>query len=149
MDHTPTVPATDDRPLKLLERADVDDDHRALLLDLVRHAQQVAVAAGAELQSEFGKTHVALIVGCQQFLRIHRAGDALGRVELLLDAPDKEALAAAGFELGEPEGQIFKLFGWTSIDPRQGEGGAAKRAAEAAFRKAQGSKAPAGPGGLA
>lgn len=136
MDHTPTVPAGDDRPLRLLERAPVPEAHRRVLLDAVRTAQECSAGAGAELQSEFGREHVALIVGCNQFVRLFRGGAAPGAVELLLDAPGKAALAQAGFALGEPEGMVFKLFGWVRIDPTQGPEAALQEAVRAAFAKA-------------
>ncbi|MEA3202905.1 MAG: hypothetical protein QOI63_571 [Thermoplasmata archaeon] len=140
MDHTPTVPAGDDRPLKLLERAPVPEPHRQVLLDLVRTAQECAAGAGAELQSEFGKEHVALIVGCNQFVRLFRGGPAPGAVEVLLDAPQKAELAGAGFTLGEPDGAVFKLFGWVRVQPTQGPEPALQQAVRAAFAKAQAKK---------
>jgi hypothetical protein len=140
VDHTPTAPAGDDRPLKLLERTPVPDGHRRILLGLVRTAQECAAGAGAELQSEFGKEHVALIVGCNQFVRLFRGGEAPGAVEVLLDAPQKAELAGAGFTLGEPEGAVFKLFGWVRVQPTQGPEPALRQAVRAAFAKAQAKK---------
>jgi hypothetical protein len=137
MDHTPTVPAGDDRPLKLLERTPVEEPHRRLLLDLVRTAQACAAESGAELQSEFGRDHVALIVGCNQFIRLFRGGGEPGAVEVLLDAPQKAALEEAGFALGEPEGAVFKLFGWVRVQPMQGRAAALEEAVRAAFAKAK------------
>ncbi len=138
MDHTPTVPA-DERAVRLLERA--PEPQRAALLAAVAWAQEDAAAAGAELQAEFGKEHVALIVGCNQFVRLWRGGAQPGAVELLLDAPQKAELAAA-FPLGDPEGAVFKLFGWVRLDPAAGPEGALRKAVAAAFRKAQATKAP-------
>jgi hypothetical protein len=140
VDHTPTVPAGDDRPLKLLERTPVPEPHKQVLFDVVRTAQECAAGAGAELQSEFGKEHVALIVGCNQFVRLFRGGDAPGAVEVLLDAPQKADLASAGFTLGEPEGAVFKLFGWVRVQPTQGPEPALQQAVRAAFAKAQAKK---------
>lgn len=137
MDHTPTVPAGDDRPLRLLERAPVGEAHKQVLLDLVRTAQACAADAGAELQSEFGKEHVALIVGCNQFVRLFRGGAQPGAVEVLLDAPEKAALAQAGFALGEPEGAVFRLFGWVRVQPTQGPAAALQDAVRAAFGRAR------------
>lgn len=139
MDHTPTVPAGDDRPLRLLERAPVSEAHKQVLQDLVRTAQAAAQGAGAELQSEFGKEHVALIVGCNQFVRLFRGGERPGAVEVLLDAPQKQRLETSGFTLGEPEGAVFKLFGWVRVDPMQGPREALEQAVQAAFAKAKAS----------
>lgn len=140
MDHTPTVPAGDDRPLKLLERTPVPEGHKQVLLGLVRTAQECAAGAGAELQSEFGKEHVALIVGCNQFVRLFRGGEAPGAVEVLLDAPQKAQLAQAGFALAEPEGAVFRLFGWVRVQPTQGPEAALQDAVRAAFAKAHATK---------
>jgi hypothetical protein len=136
MDHTPTQPAGDDRPLRLLERAPVPPEHKERLFHVVRHGQGQAAAVGAELQAEFGAEHVALIVGCNQFVRLFRAGSEPGAVELLLPEDGKKALAAAGYTLREPEGQVFKLFGWVRVDPMQGAPQALDDAVAAAFRKA-------------
>ncbi len=143
MDHTPTTPARDDRPLRLLERAEVDDDHKQRLLALVRHAQGASEEAGDDLQAEFGREHVALIVGCNQFVRVYRAGDTAGRVELLLPEPAKAQLKEAGFTLHEPLGAIFKMFGWVSVDPREGDLDHLERAIDAALERARGAKKPA------
>lgn len=140
MDHTPTVPAGDDRPLKLLERTPVPEGHKRVLFDVVATAQACAAEAGAELQSEFGKEHVALIVGCNQFVRLFRGGAAPGAVELLLDPTQKATLAQAGFALGEPEGAVFKLFGWVRVAPTEGPEPALQDAVRAAFAKAQAAK---------
>ncbi|MEA3189835.1 MAG: hypothetical protein QOD77_417 [Thermoplasmata archaeon] len=140
MDHTPTVPASDDRPLRLLERTPVAPEHKARLLDLVRAAQAVAAADGAELQSEFGAEHVGLIVGCNQFARLFRGGPEPGAVELRIDAPDKARLEAAGFALRPPDGAVFKLFGWIRLDPMQGDPKALEAAVGAAFAKAKAAK---------
>ncbi|HUR62499.1 MAG TPA: hypothetical protein VM286_09080 [Candidatus Thermoplasmatota archaeon] len=139
MDHTPTVPAGDDRPLRLLERAPVPEPHRQLLQDLVRTAQACASDAGAELQSEFGKEHVALIVGCNQFVRLFRGGEHPGAVEVLLDPAQRKSLEGSGFTLGEPEGAVFKLFGWVRVDPMQGDRKGLESAVQAAFAKAKAS----------
>src|ERR1041385_9277473 len=84
MDHTPTQPASDDRPLRLLERTPVPDAHKERLFALVRRGQADAAGTGAELQAEFGAEHVALITGCNQFVRLFRGGPEPGAVELLL-----------------------------------------------------------------
>ncbi|MEK6985016.1 MAG: hypothetical protein AABX89_01365 [Candidatus Thermoplasmatota archaeon] len=138
MDHTPTVPA-DERALRLLERA--PEPQRAALLDAVAVAQTEAAAAGAELQAEFGKEHVALIVGCNQFVRLWRGGTQPGAVELLLDGPAKSELATK-FPLGDPDGAVFKLFGWVRLDPAAGPATALATGVRAAFRKAAATKAP-------
>ena len=140
MDHTPQTPAGDDRPLRVLERTPVPDAHKERLFTLVRKAQAEAAAAGDELQAEFGKEHVALIVGCNQFARFWKGGTQPGCVELLLDAPDKDALASSGYFLGVPEGQIFRLFGWVRVDPMAGKPDALEDAVSKAFRKARAAK---------
>ena len=140
MDHTPQTPATDDRPLRVLERAPVPQEHKQRLYALVQEAQQAAALAGDELQAEFGKEHVALIVGCNQFLRLWKGGTRPGAVELLLDAPGKAILAASGFTLGEPDGQVFKLFGWVRVDPMQGPSAPLADAVGKAFAKAKATK---------
>ena len=134
--HTPTQPAGDDRPLRLLDRTPVGPEHKERLFHVVREGQAQAAAAGAELQAEFGAEHVALIVGCNQFVRLFRAGSEPGAVELLLPDDGKKALAAAGFTLREPAGQVFKLFGWVRIDPMQGPEPALDAAVGSAFAKA-------------
>ncbi|MFA5943122.1 MAG: hypothetical protein WC876_01510 [Candidatus Thermoplasmatota archaeon] len=135
--HTPTQPAGDDRPLRLLERTPVGPEHKERLFHVVREGQAQAAAAGAELQAEFGAEHVALIVGCNQFVRLFRAGPEPGAVELLLPEDGKKALAAAGFTLREPAGQVFKLFGWVRINPMQGPEPALDAAVGSAFAKAK------------
>jgi hypothetical protein len=129
----------DDRPRKLLERTPVPDDHKALLLDLVGRAQGL----DPDLKPEFGPTHVSLITGCNQFVRLFRAGDAPGRVEMWLDDDAKQALRDAGFTLHEPEGAIFRMFGWVRIDPMEGGRAALEAALDAAFHKAQAKPKPA------
>ena len=138
--HTPTQPAGDDRPLRLLERTPVPDEHKERLFHLVREGQAQAEAAGDELQAEFGKDHVALIVGCNQFVRLFRGGPEPGAVELLLPDDGKKALAQAGFSLKEPAGQVCKLFGWVRVDPMQGDAKALDAAVDAAFAKARATK---------
>ena len=135
--HTPTQPAGDDRPLRLLERTPVGPEHKERLFHLVREGQACAQAAGTELQAEFGAEHVALIVGCNQFVRLFRAGPEPGAVELLLPDEGKKALAAAGFALREPAGQVFKLFGWVRVDPMQGPQPALDAAVASAFERAK------------
>lgn len=137
MDHTPTQPAGDDRPLRILERAPVPPEHKERLFHLVREGQAAAEASGAELQAEFGKEHVALIVGCNQFIRLFRGGAEPGAVELLLPDDGKKALASAGFTLRDPEGQVFRLFGWVRVDPMQGDAAALDAAVGSAFAKAK------------
>ncbi len=140
MDHTPATSATDDRPIRILERTPVPDAHRERLFALVRRAQTAANSAGADLQAEFGKDHVGLIVGCNQFTRLFRGGAAPGVVELLIDAPTKALLREAGFTLQDPEGAVFRLFGWVRLDPMQGDLEVLERAVDAAFAKAQEAK---------
>lgn len=135
--HTPSAPAHDDRPLKLLERTPVPPEHKERLFALVRRAQAAADAAGAELQAEFGREHVGLIVGCNQFVRLDREGPLVGKVEFLLDEAGKDALRQAGFTLGEHPSYLFRMFGWVVVDPLQGDFAALERAVDAAFRKAQ------------
>lgn len=139
MDHTPQTPAQDDRPLRVLERTPVPEAHRERLYALVRKAQAEAAATGDELQAEFGKEHVALIVGCNQFLRVWKGGTKPGCVELLLDAPHKDDLASSGYFLDVPEGQIFRLFGWVRVDPMMGNARALDEAVARAYRKAKAS----------
>jgi len=138
--HTPTQPAGDDRPLRLLERTPVPEAHKQRLFGLVRRGQDYAAAAGEDLQAEFGAEHVALIVGCNQFLRLFRGGPEPGAVELLLPESAKSALSSGGFALREPAGQVFKLFGWVRVDPMQGDAGALDAAVDAAFAKARAAK---------
>lgn len=135
--HTPTQPAGDDRPLRLLERTPVPEEHKQRLFHLVREGQAQATSAGAELQAEFGKDHVALIVGCNQFIRLFRSGPEPGAVELLLPEDGKKALTEAGFTLRDPAGQVFKLFGWVRLDPMQGLAPALDAAVASAFGKAK------------
>lgn len=136
MDHTPATPAVDDRPIRILERTPVDDEHKERLFALVRRAQASAVDAGKELQAEFGKDAVALIIGCNQFVRLHRGGEVPGRVEVLVGEEQKQALRDAGFDLLEAQGAVFKLFGWTGIDPMQGDVDVLTQAVAAAFSDA-------------
>lgn len=140
MDHTPQTPAGDDRPLRVLERTPVPEAHKQRLFALVQRAQADAAAAGDELQAEFGKEHVALIVGCNQFIRLWKGGPRPGAVELLLNPDDKAALAAAGYTLGDPEGQVFRLFGWVRLDPMQGDAAPLDAAVDKAFAKAKAAK---------
>jgi hypothetical protein len=135
--HTPTQPAGDDRPLRILERTPVPEPHKQRLFHLVQTGQAAAAASGDDLQAEFGKDHVALIVGCNQFVRLFRGGAEPGAVELLLPDDGKKALTAAGFTLRDPEGQVFKLFGWVRVDPMQGDEGALDAAVGSAFAKAK------------
>jgi len=137
--HTPTQPAGDDRPLRLLERTPVGPEHKERLFHVVHEGQARAQAAGTELQAEFGAEHVALIVGCNQFVRLFRSGPEPGAVELLLPDEGKKALAEAGFALREPAGQVFKLFGWVRVDPMQGPAPALDAAVAAAFDRAKAS----------
>jgi hypothetical protein len=140
VDHTPTQPAGDDRPHRLLERAPVPPEHKERLFHLVRVGQEAAAASGADLQAEFGAEHVALITGCNQFIRLFRGGAEPGAVELLLPDDAKARLAAAGFALRQPDGQVFRLFGWVRLDPMQGDGAALDGAVGAAFAKALAAK---------
>jgi hypothetical protein len=144
VDHTPTQPTPqgDDRPLRLLERTPVPQPHKDRLFHLVRRGQADAEKAGTELQAEFGSEHVALIVGCNQFVRLFRGGPEPGAVELLLPEAGKQGLSTAGFTLREPAGQVFKLFGWVRVDPMQGDPAALDAAVDAAFAKANSAKKP-------
>lgn len=137
----PTLPERDARPAKLVARTPVEEAHQKRMLALVEYAQSRAEAAGVALQYEFGPA-VALIAGCQQFLRLHRGGEAPGTVELMLPPADKEALAAGGFTLLEPFGQVFRMFGWTRVDPMEAESVALEAAVDAAFERARTLGAP-------
>jgi hypothetical protein len=138
MDHTPTTPTTegDDRPFKILERAPVGDDHKQRLFALVRVAQACAAEAGRDLQGEYGREAVAMIVGCNQFIRLYRGGAHPGRVELMVGAEQKAALQEAGFTLHAPEGAVFKIFGWTAIEPMEGSEQVIAAATQSAFADA-------------
>lgn len=142
MDHTPTTAASDDRALRFLERTPVAPPHKERLTHLVQEAQAAATHAGAELQAEFGREHVGLIVGCNQFLRVMRAGAQPGAVELFLEPADRVELSRAGFELQAPDGAVFRMFGWVRVDPMQGDAAALDEAVRKAFIKAKGAKAP-------
>lgn len=105
----------DDRPAKLLQRTPVPQDHRDLLLHLAEQVDEDVAAAGKELQSEFGKEHVALIVGCNQFVRFYRDGNHAGQVEVWLDGDHAKGVEAEwGPALG---GAVFQMFGWRSLNP--------------------------------
>lgn len=128
--------ARDDRVLRLLERTPVPAEHKERLFGIVRRCQELADQAGQDLQSEFGPEHAALIVGHNQFVRIFRGGPSPGVVDLWLPEDAKQALTAAGFALGEPAGQVFRLFGWVRVGPMQGDAAALDAAVAAAFAKA-------------
>ena len=134
MDHTPQVPA-DDRALRLLEHADLPGPTKQSVLALVRKAQDEATKAGRELQAEFGREHVALIVGCNQFLRVWRSGTEPGAVEVLLDPVDRQALQLE-VATRPPEGKVFQLFGWVRADAEPAALASLERAVEASFRRA-------------
>jgi hypothetical protein len=142
VDHTPTVAAGDDRAIRLLEHAALPADRKDRLVGLVKLAQEAAAESGAELQAEFGREHVGLIVGCNQFVRLFRAGPEPGAVELLLDDSAKAALREAGVELRPPEGTVFKLFGWVRVDPAAAQAGALEQALRSALAKALAAKRP-------
>lgn len=138
MSHTPTVPV-DERAARLLDRTPVPEDHRERMVALVHAAAAAAKKAGKDLQSEFGREAVALIVGCNQFVRLYREGPAAGRVEFLLDPTDRQALEGAGYPLGESAGgMVFRMFGWASVDPMQdgADPAALEAAVQAAFGRA-------------
>lgn len=124
----------DDRPRRLLARTPVPEDHKARLLALLDRAQ---AALGDELGAEFGREHVGLIAGCNQFARLWRGGHGAGLVELWLEGPAKQALQAAGFTLHEPEGAVFRLLGWVRVDPMEGGLAALEAALDAAAGRAQ------------
>ena len=140
MDHTPAVAAGDERALRLLDRMAVDEPHREALKQLVLHAQNAAQNAGADLQSEVGREHVGLIIGCNQFLRLWRDGPGAGHAEILLDVAARAALPAAGFPLTPPDGAVFKMFGWVRFDPTEGDATALAPLVDKAFAKAQAAK---------
>lgn len=135
VDHTPQTPA-DDRALRLLEHADMPAPRKTAILETVKAVQEEAAKQGKELQAEFGPQHVALIVGCNQFVRFWRSGPEPGAVELLLDPTSKTKLNEAGFALRDPEGAVFKLFGWVRLDADAGALGALQEATRQAFVKA-------------
>ncbi|MGB1585562.1 MAG: hypothetical protein ACPHID_00765 [Thermoplasmatota archaeon] len=117
----------DERPLKLLRRTPVDADHVDAMVALAERADALAADAGKDLQSEFGKEHVALIVGCNQFVRFYRDGEHAGRMEVWLsDAADFDVHPAVG-------GTVFQMFGWRTMDPRDAK---APDAMQAAFARA-------------
>ncbi len=128
--------APDERPAKLLARTPVEEAHLQRLQELSSHAQAAAEAANVDLQYEFGPV-VAYIAGCQQFLRLHRGGEAPGAVELMLPPDAKAALEAAGYEALEPFGAVFKMFGWTRVEPMAGTAEALDAAVEAALEHAR------------
>ncbi len=138
MAHTPAVPVNETAH-KILERADVPEEHKQRLFELVDRAQALAQEAGLvdKLQAEYGREAVALILDCRQFMRLHRGGDAVGRVALLLPDDAKAALESAGFTLHEPEGMVFKLFGWVAVDPMEGTAAALHDALEGAWARAR------------
>lgn len=140
VDHTPATSATDDRPIRILERTPVPEEHRQRLFSVVRRAQAAAAGAGADLQAEFGRDHVGLIVACNQFTRLFRGGESPGAIELLVDEPTKVLLRDAGFRLEQPDGAVFRLFGWVRLNPMQGDLVALEGAVDAAFSKAQAAK---------
>lgn len=140
MDHAPQTPA-DDRVHRLLEHANLPAERKQALVGLLEAAQDEARQSGAELQAEFGKEHVALIVGCNQFLRLWRGGSEPGAAELLLALEDKRALQTAGTALRDPEGAVFKLFGWVRFEAKADD--AQRHAVRVAFRKAKATVKPA------
>lgn len=117
----------DERPLKLLARA--PDAVRPRLLDLADLAGRAAAEADTDLQFEFGRDHVAFIVGCNQFLRLHFRGDHAGIVEVP---------PAAGIDGAPALGRVFQMFGWQSAAAAD----VPSTAVEAAFRDAAGKGAP-------
>ncbi len=135
------VPA-DERAERYLSGAELPEDRKARLVALVHRAQAAAATAGAELQAEFGREHVGLIVGCNQFLRLDKAGDLAGKAELFLDDAGKTALRSAGFTLHEHPSYLFRMFGWVVVDPLEGSLDALAAAVDAAFQKARAAKKP-------
>lgn len=124
----------DDRPLKLIRRTPVDGEHVARLEALAEVADAVAANAGKDLQSEFGKQHVALIIGCNQFARFYRDGEHAGRIELWLTPEAVAELEAAGGQVTDAVGgAVFQMFGWRLVDPT-----AMPEAVEAALKAAAG-----------
>jgi hypothetical protein len=129
------TPAADDRPIRILERTPVPEAHKQRLFALVRKAQSLGTEHNADLQAEFGKEHVALIANHNQFLRLFRGGAQPGCVELWIPPSAKPDLEGR-FTLQEPEGAVFRLFGWVRLDPMQGPEQVLLDAVEAAFRRA-------------
>lgn len=78
---------------------------------LVRRAAASLSAAGQEMQVSFDGGVAALIVGCHQFARFRRDGV----VEILVPDEAKEFLKGEGVQLQEPEGTVFRLFGWIAV----------------------------------
>lgn len=116
----------DERPLKLLARA--PDTVRPALEGLANAAGQLAADAGTDLQFEFGKEHVAFIVGCNQFLRLHFRGDHAGTVEVP---------PSAGLD-GEPAlSQVFRMFQWAAVTADALDPAALAKAFDAARTKGQ------------
>ncbi len=111
-------------------------DHLETLDALATHA----IGLG-DLQFEFGKEHVGFIIGCNQFLRIHRGGDCAGKVELRLSPDGKKALEASGANASEPRGAVFKMFGWTQHDPMAADLAAFEAAIDDAFAMARDTQA--------
>lgn len=117
----------DDRPLKLIRRSKAPQARVAAMEALATSADARVAEAGKDLQSEFGKQHVALIVGCNQFVRFYRDGDHDGHIEVLVPADHPGEFGPA---LG---GAVFSMFGWRSLpadDPK------AHAAVEAAVARA-------------
>ena len=138
--HTPATPADDDRPVRLLERTPVADEHKARMIAMVRRAQQAA-RPDDDLQAEFGKEHVALIAHHNQFLRLYRAGKHAGVVELWLD--DWTALESGGFTPRDAVGgTVFRLFGWRALDPLEGGDEELLAAVDAALQRARTARPP-------
>ena len=107
----------------MIRRTPVDADHLACLESLAEAADAAAAEAGKDLQSEFGKQHVALIIGCNQFVRFYREGPHAGAIELWLDPPAVQELEVAGGAVTDAVGgAVFQMFGWRTVDPQVAPG---------------------------
>lgn len=114
----------------MIARADVSEAHRAALVRLAEDADALAAEAGKELQFEFSKSHVAFILGCNQFLRIHHRGEHTGTVELWQPVGDLPWRDAVG-------GAVFQMFGWKAVD---GDAAGLDAPLRASFERALGAR---------
>lgn len=126
----------DERPLKLLARTPVDEEHKQRLFALARQAHDLADADRRELLWEFGREHVGAIAEHNQFLRLFRGGEQPGCIELWLTPEGRAAAEAAGIETRDPDGAVFKMFGWRRIDPAAADADALDAALRDAYGRA-------------
>lgn len=109
-----TLQPEDPRPLKLLSRL---PDDCAAIRDVVAKVQALAAQENVTLSANFDDP-LALIVACNQFLRVHRGEELSGHVELLLAEGDRETLQQA-VEVLPATGMVFQMFGWQRFDARK------------------------------